>query len=572
MILRHYEMEGKIRMRKASPVVIFMFVWAFIVTACGGASTAQVSMPETAVPATETPAAEAPTKSAEVQEVAIVMEPGDPERGQDIFVNGGKDEAYDPERVCISCHSLDGSDGNGPTLQGIAERAGNRIPGLSAEEYLHQTIMDQTDYAIEGYKIKMGRIFSVMLSAQEVNDLVAFLLTQTPPESGPMPDLKADFQNDYSAGDPLAGELIAIDYNCCDCHVNHLHPGVRGPSFTATDDLPPVLVRGELRMADPAYAGQATTNQEYVIESILLADAYLVPGDWKIPMQSFHGQLTETELADILAWLERFGDGDDSSAMTPPDDSAAEKKTIDLEMDLPEGDPALGELTALNYRCTGCHDNTSFPNVNGPEFAAVDDLPSILERAELRLTDPAYQGSATTGQEYLVESILYPEAYILPGDWLETMPDTFHEELTAQDLADLIAWMETFSAMEPETAAEQPASTPEPQGALIAGDPQRGQEIFETGGGVINTKCINCHTLDGSEADGDNAGPTMLGIATAAGERVPGLSAEAYLLQSILDPSAYVVEGYEDKMEKSYQWLLNEEDQAALVVFLLTLE
>lgn len=255
-----------------------------------------------------------------------------------------------------------------------------------------------------------------------------------------MPDLKADFQNDYSAGDPLAGELIAIDHNCRDCHVNHLHPGVRGPLFTATEDLPPVLVRGELRMADSTYEGQATTNQEYVIESILLANAYLVPGDWKVPMQSFHGQLTETEMADILAWLERFGEGDDSSAMTPPDDTAAEEETIALEMDLPEGDP------------------------------------------------------------------------------------------------------------------------------------QRGQEIFETGGGVISTKCINCHTLDGSEADGDNGGPTMLGIATTAAERVPGLSPEAYLLQSILDPSAYVAEGYEDRMEKSYQWLLNEEDQAALVAFLLTLE
>jgi hypothetical protein len=160
-------------------------------------------------------------------------------------------------------------------------------------------------------------------------------------------------------------------------------------------------------------------------------------------MQSFHGTLTETELADILAWLERFGE---------VDDMAGSEKTIDLKMDLPEGDAQVGELTALNYRCTGCHDNQSFPNENGPEFAATDDLLPILERAELRLTDPAYQGSATTGQEYLVESILYPEAYMLPGDWLETMPDTFHEELTAQDLADLLAWMETFSETELETA------------------------------------------------------------------------------------------------------------------------
>ncbi|MFN2125190.1 MAG: hypothetical protein ACK2UP_16965, partial [Candidatus Promineifilaceae bacterium] len=116
----------------------------------------------------------------------------------------------------------------------------------------------------------------------------------------------------------------------------------------------------------------------------------------------------------------------------PPIATPAQQNEKALETALPEGDPLLGELTALNYRCTGCHDNSVYPNENGPEFAAGEELPPILERAQLRLSDPAYNGGATTGQEYLVESILNPEIYVVSGDWLETMPVTFHEDLTAQ--------------------------------------------------------------------------------------------------------------------------------------------
>jgi hypothetical protein len=51
---------------------------------------------------------------------------------------------------------------------------------------------------------------------------------------------------------------------------------------------------------------------------------------------------------------------------------------------------------------------------------------------------------------------------------------------------------------------------------------------------------------------------------------VPGLSATDYLWESIVDPGAFVVEGYRDSMPKSFALLLSEEDIASLVAFLLT--
>lgn len=102
------------------------------------------------------------------------------------------------------------------------------------------------------------------------------------------------------------------------------------------------------------------------------------------------------------------------------------------------------------------------------------------------------------------------------------------------------------------------------------GDPQRGHEIWDSGGDVIFPNgCSMCHSLDGTEDD-RSPSPSWLGISEVAGSRVPGLSATEYLRESIVDPGAYIVEGYRDTMPKSFALLLSEEDIAGLVAFLLT--
>ena len=106
------------------------------------------------------------------------QEIGDPERGRQIFENGGAHENYKPQYYCMRCHSLDGSEGYGPSLQGISKRAGDRVPVLSDVEYLRQSILEPDAYIIEGYSGRMGRIHSLLLSEEEVDDLVSFLITQ----------------------------------------------------------------------------------------------------------------------------------------------------------------------------------------------------------------------------------------------------------------------------------------------------------------------------------------------------------------------------------------------------------
>jgi mono/diheme cytochrome c family protein len=132
------------------------------------------------------------------------------------------------------------------------------------------------------------------------------------------------------------------------------------------------------------------------------------------------------------------------TATTAPSPTAAPTSTplpeTDLDIDLPEGNPERGKSRAIQVLCAACH----IRGARGPDFIAGQGLPRMLERGEVRIADPAYEGSASTNREYLIESIRFPDVYVVPGNWPEPMPTDFGERLTDQDLADILAWLDTF--------------------------------------------------------------------------------------------------------------------------------
>jgi mono/diheme cytochrome c family protein len=85
---------------------------------------------------------------------------------------------------------------------------------------------------------------------------------------------------------------------------------------------------------------------------------------------------------------------------------------------------------------------------------------------------------------------------------------------------------------------------------------------------VFMSSCAACHAVEG---DTRIVGPSLAGIATTASTRVDGLDAEAYIRQSILEPSAYINEGYQDIMPPALGQSLSSEQLDSLVAFLLTL-
>jgi mono/diheme cytochrome c family protein len=102
------------------------------------------------------------------------------------------------------------------------------------------------------------------------------------------------------------------------------------------------------------------------------------------------------------------------------------------------------------------------------------------------------------------------------------------------------------------------ALDPRPQPEAAA-DSIEGRTVFLTKG------CTGCHSREG-DSDIGFIGPDLTGLADRAGDRVDGLSAEEYVRQSVLDPQAYIVDGYGSQMPVLP---LDALELDALVVYLL---
>ena len=88
-----------------------------------------------------------------------------------------------------------------------------------------------------------------------------------------------------------------------------------------------------------------------------------------------------------------------------------------------------------------------------------------------------------------------------------------------------------------------------------------GEQIFTAAG------CAGCHTFApaGSNA---NIGPSLDDLANAAGNREPGTSGEDYIRESLIQPDAFLVEGFGNAMP-SYEGRLTDQQLQALVDYLL---
>ena len=65
----------------------------------------------------------------------------------------------------------------GPSLAGIGDRAGERIPGVSTEDYIRSSILAPYDYLVAGYTETMPLDLGKRLTGAEFDAVVAYLLT-----------------------------------------------------------------------------------------------------------------------------------------------------------------------------------------------------------------------------------------------------------------------------------------------------------------------------------------------------------------------------------------------------------
>lgn len=107
---------------------------------------------------------------------------GNAANGEDLYMSNTIGAANAPG--CITCHSVEPTDDPlepspvGPSHYGVADRASEYVAGMSAEEYLRESIVAPDAHIVEGYQPGvMPQNYEENLTEREIDNLVAYLLT-----------------------------------------------------------------------------------------------------------------------------------------------------------------------------------------------------------------------------------------------------------------------------------------------------------------------------------------------------------------------------------------------------------
>jgi cbb3-type cytochrome c oxidase subunit III len=163
--------------------------------------------------------------------------------------------------------------------------------------------------------------------------------------------------------------------------------------------------------------------------------------------------------------------------------------------------------------------------------------------------DEAFHAALSQGESReTVEGIVHQQ--VLHPRKSSVMPAGLVKGKDADDVAAYVAFA-TSRPGEDEGALAQ---------AGLAGATS-GAQIFTAAG------CAACHTLNKAGAKG-NIGPNLDQLAAQAGNRTDA-SPEEYTTESILNPQAFTVEGFQSGVMPAYKGRLNEKQVQALVKYLL---
>jgi cytochrome c len=111
--------------------------------------------------------AETLTETTYLDQVAPLLAQADPANGDALLTQ------FD----CAACHRAGAENSIAPSFTGIAARAGEQRPPLTAEAYLYESITHPQAHVVEGFVGAMPQDFALRLSDQQLGDIIAYLLT-----------------------------------------------------------------------------------------------------------------------------------------------------------------------------------------------------------------------------------------------------------------------------------------------------------------------------------------------------------------------------------------------------------
>lgn len=138
---------------------------------------------------------------------------------------------------------------------------------------------------------------------------------------------------------------------------------------------------------------------------------------------------------------------------------------------------------------------------------------------------------------------------------------------TAYQIRDIVEfirhWDDDILEEERHRLLEEGVLTPTPTPAPTAPATAQALQLFQ------QLQCGVCHTIEGVSTG--QLAPELSHIGSVAADRQPGVPARDYIQQSLLDPAAFMVEGFNPIMP-SIEGRLSPEQLQALVDYLLSLK
>ena len=238
---------------------------------------------------------------------------------------------------------------------------------------------------------------------------------------------------------PMTPDAVAAAFQKGGCGACHAIPGVPGAVGQIGPDLSKMNEAAAARIADAAYTGKAKTAEEYINESMLDPNAYVVTDCPTAPCQkglmplTLQDLLTPEELGTMSAYLATLPGGESLMAGYAGTTAAGAAPTMSDE------DFAWAKQTFFD-RCAGCH-GTLRKGATGPALTPDKTLEKgtvalaaiIFNGTAKGMPDWGKQGIMTQAQAELMAKYVQNEPPAPPEMSLEQMKATWKVYVEPKD-------------------------------------------------------------------------------------------------------------------------------------------
>jgi cytochrome c2 len=243
-----------------------------------------------------------------------------------------------------------------------------------------------------------------------------------PGQPGRMQHFEATFK-----GRSIEEGAILYQNNCTGCH------GIQGRGIPG---VAPALNSADLfdgsRLKSVGYAGSL---ESYLYGAISAGRPVKSNPSYPQPMptwgQQFGGPMRGDQVLNLVAFILNWQESalaEGPVASPTPAMPVGGGVGADLSVTLPTGNAANGqELFEAPYGCSACHSLEADKVIVGPSLAGIANLATTRK-------------SGYDAAKYIHESIVQPKSFMVQG-FADVMPVNFGERMSAQDLADIIAFL-----------------------------------------------------------------------------------------------------------------------------------